>query len=369
MRKLILILVFCLLAINIFSQTTYFTDSYGNFDSGTGGAYSTKYYIIKPNVQGVFLIDFYLFNEDFCLGDYIYIYKGENDAGQLIGSYDFADYEYHLKISGQSSICIKFITNGSGNWSADYSINSLQNTNYIYTAITGSFDDGSGVSNYNNNVWNKYIIKPTNAVKVGLNFTKFNTEAGYDFVSVYDGDNDNATLLGKYDNSTPPPATITSSGGALCLIFETDGGGSFDGWAIDYSALNTIEFYYDASGNRYKRKVITYKTSNIKSAKFEPQAIMPKSTHPKEKFEENNGNQKITIYPNPTQGQLIVEIIGADLTQTSGMYIYNSTGALVAQKTLVLNSNNFDMSNLSNGVYILRIIIGNNVSEWKIIKE
>jgi hypothetical protein len=358
------------MAVSSFSQTTYYTDSYGGaIYSNEGGSSTTKYYIIKPSLQGVFSIEFSLYHEEYYPGDHIYIYKGENETGQLIGSYDFYDLEYSIKVSGQSSICIKFETNGSSYWYADYWTSSLQSSNYIYTALNGSFDDGSSTNNYLDNIWNKYVIKPANALKVGLNFTKFNTEAGFDFVSIYDGENDNAKLIGTYDNSNPPPTSITSSGGALCLIFESDGNINYDGWAVNYAALNTIEFYYDASGNRYLRKVITFKSNSFKSARIESQTKLTKTKPAREKFEDNRGGQKITIYPNPTQGQIKVEITGADLTQKTVYYIYNTSGKLIMQKAAIAGSDNIDLSNYANGIYILRIIIGDNLSEWKIVKE
>src|ERR1035437_1614017 len=113
-----------------------------------------------------------------------------------------------------------------------------QPVSYTYTDFSGTFDAGSGAAQYSNNFVGTYLIQPAGASTVTLSFTSFNTEAGYDFVYVYNGVDANAPLIGQYHNGNPPPATITSSGNSLFIRFTTDGSVTYDGWTVQYSGIS-----------------------------------------------------------------------------------------------------------------------------------
>ena len=78
----------------------------------------------------------------------------------------------------------------------------------------------------------------TNAVlqAVGLHFTSFNTESGYDKVRVYDGINTTAPLLHTF-SGTSRPSDVSSSGNTVFVSFVTDGGLTKDGFKIAYSTI------------------------------------------------------------------------------------------------------------------------------------
>ncbi len=54
-----------------------------------------------------------------------------------------------------------------------------------------------------------------------LGFQKFETEASYDHVKVYDGGNDGSTLIKDLSGSSAQ-ATITSTGNQLYVTFKSD---------------------------------------------------------------------------------------------------------------------------------------------------
>ncbi len=89
----------------------------------------------------------------------------------------------------------------------------------------------------------------------------------------------------------------------------------------------------------------------------------------KEVFQDNLGDKKILIYPNPTQGQLKVDIEGYQEEPNSGLYLYNLSGNLITSKSPANSSTVLDLSPYPVGSYILKIIIGDKKTEWKIIKE
>ena len=62
-------------------------------------------------------------------------------------------------------------------------------------------------------------------------FESFSTEAGYDYLRIYDGINTSATLLGTYNGTTGPgTVTATNAAGALTFNFTSDGSVTSAGW-------------------------------------------------------------------------------------------------------------------------------------------
>ncbi|KAB1160462.1 T9SS type A sorting domain-containing protein [Tenacibaculum aiptasiae] len=106
------------------------------------------------------------------------------------------------------------------------------------TENTGSFNDGSGSQNYGNGKNCTWLIKPANGGKVTLNFSSFNTESGYDFVTVYDGSSASATQLGKF-SGTSTPSAVTSTGNAMFVKFTSDGSVTAAGWAANYTSATS----------------------------------------------------------------------------------------------------------------------------------
>jgi len=114
---------------------------------------------------------------------------------------------------------------------------SCSGTNSL-TATTGTFTDGSGTANYDNNANCKWVIAPAGATQVSLNFTAFNTEANIDKVYVYDGTDDTFPLLATWWGNTLPPTITTSVGtGAMCVKFISDASTTSGGWSANYNAI------------------------------------------------------------------------------------------------------------------------------------
>jgi hypothetical protein len=121
----------------------------------------------------------------------------------------------------------------------------------------------------------------------------------------------------------------------------------------------TIYYGYDEAGNRTSRGTIALKSTA--GANDEENAG--------QEFSETSGAYIITIYPNPVQERLSVEIKGPSGEQDALIYLYSITGELITriETREVLTPVSF--AELARGPYILRIHCGSNVSEWKIIKE
>ncbi len=107
------------------------------------------------------------------------------------------------------------------------------NTNLFDAA--GSLADGSGMSKYAKNTDCTWRINPNGANTITLTFTEFDLEDGKDFLTVYDGADENAPVLLEATGNVLP-ASVTSSDGILFIRFTSDASGSAQGWAANYSS-------------------------------------------------------------------------------------------------------------------------------------
>jgi hypothetical protein len=105
----------------------------------------------------------------------------------------------------------------------------------VLTDVSRHFGDGSGGSYYWNDTHCNWLIQPVNATQIVLHFTQFKTEAGKDILSIYDGTEPSAPLIGSFSGHTLPPL-ITSAGGSLYLVFITDETNQDKGWEASYTA-------------------------------------------------------------------------------------------------------------------------------------
>jgi hypothetical protein len=125
-------------------------------------------------------------------------------------------------------------------------------------------------------------------------------------------------------------------------------------------AQTTYQFTYDNAGNRESRTVILLKSASISDTLQAKQAKKP--------LEDFIGDQEIKIYPNPTKGLLRVQIPSPDLGQVT-IHIFNLKGALLRKTRVTDENTEVNLSDQPSGMYVLRIAIGDQTSEWKIIKD
>ena len=130
-------------------------------------------------------------------------------------------------------------------------------------------------------------------------------------------------------------------------------------FALSGEAQTTYYFGYDAAGNRSTRSILLFKSANIEN----PDSLLNLKT-----YEDQIGNQKVKIYPNPTKGLLKVEIPVQEETSAT-ITILTLQGALVKKLQVSDLYTEIDLRSQPSGVYLLRISIGELISEWKIIKE
>jgi hypothetical protein len=123
-------------------------------------------------------------------------------------------------------------------------------------------------------------------------------------------------------------------------------------------AQNKRCFTYDENGNRTSR-IICFKNPLTKSD----------TSLKKHSLYDNLGKMKITLSPNPTKGQLIIEVINLPENAKGSITIADASGKILQELSSLKSTNTLDLSSQSSGMYFLRIRAGDEVSQWKVLKE
>ena len=124
------------------------------------------------------------------------------------------------------------------------------------------------------------------------------------------------------------------------------------------ACAQTIEYGYDACGNRILRQIVIQSGNKSLFAADSQESYS----------EEQLGTVQVRIYPNPTHGQLKVTLHG-DEELRGTIDVYDTQGRRVALVQSVEASNVVDISAQPHGIYILKLRVNEEDSTWKIIKK
>ena len=137
---------------------------------------------------------------------------------------------------------------------------------------------------------------------------------------------------------------------------------------IDYNeppmpSTSTIEFTYDAAGNRIGRQVIVIpQLKSAKQSNSDQELLAPIQT--------NCNELDIIIYPNPTRGNVSLKFEGHFDFESVQYRVFNAAGRVVANGNLDASGlNPLPISHLPAGVYILTLQYGNDTKTVKLIKQ
>ncbi|MEM7657438.1 MAG: CUB domain-containing protein, partial [Bacteroidota bacterium] len=123
------------------------------------------------------------------------------------------------------------------------------------TTPSGSLQDGSGPLLYANNSNCGWLIQPPNVSSIFLSFSYFDLEDENDYMTVYDGVDATAPVIGQYSGFGIPPV-LQANSGSMYIEFTTDGVGQSGGWEASYSTrLSRIPTYEYWFNDDYANKV------------------------------------------------------------------------------------------------------------------
>ena len=188
------------------------------------------------------------------------------------------------------------------------------NTTIMSNSCNGVlFDDGGSDGNYMNASDSYVLISPDNATSVGIKFTEFNVEQGitnceFDYLSLYDGSDATAAVLGQFcDNKLPDYSeTILSSGSSMFIHLHADGFENRKGFRLEWSCEKTI--------------------SGIDESSID----------------------EISLFPNPATNDLYYNF--SDLASFQTGVIYNSKGVRMSNIAIFEKEGVIDVSNFPSGV-------------------
>lgn len=150
----------------------------------------------------------------------------------------------------------------SSAWIGKEFIKTSATINMTTTTCTGRFTDtGEEIGGYRNNENYTFTIAPTGATSIKLTFDNFNTEAGFDFLRIYDGPTTASTLLGTYSGTTLPPV-INSSGGSLTIRFTSDNSTTKAGWSANWTCCDAKEINVTGNNNNILYNSVTPSATN-----------------------------------------------------------------------------------------------------------
>lgn len=83
----------------------------------------------------------------------------------------------------------------------------------------------------------------------------------------------------------------------------------------------------------------------------------------------NNNQSNIAVYPNPANNNIIIDLQGLLSIQNNIISIYNIQGQRILEQSFNKEKIEVDMSGLSKGIYILKLITSDKIEITKLVKE
>jgi YD repeat-containing protein len=123
-------------------------------------------------------------------------------------------------------------------------------------------------------------------------------------------------------------------------------------------ATAQVSFGYDAAGNRTSRTIRLTRNSLAAKAAATPEPAT-----------EALDGVLVKIYPNPTRGELEVDLAGLPETAGGTVGIYTMQGRLVLEQPVSHLRARLDIAAQPAGTYLMKIDAGGRNTTWKIIKE
>ncbi|KAM8810851.1 cubilin [Eudromia elegans] len=185
-----------------------------------------------------------------CYKDYVAVYDGSDTHAPLLGKFCGSELPPNIK-SSSNNLFLVFKTDFSGTargWKASFreTLGPQHGCGGYLTSSAYSF--GSPVSmngRYEKNLECVWIITAPENKLIHLTFASFALEGQsartcqYDYVKLYDGDNENVRLVGTYCGSMVP-APFLSTSNFLTVKFVTDNSVEREGFNVTYTTVDRL---------------------------------------------------------------------------------------------------------------------------------
>jgi hypothetical protein len=163
--------------------------------------------------------------------DFMTIYNGPSVASPVLGTYSGGTLPPgFVSTHPGGCITIRFTSNASvvsNGWALSISCGPPMPPAPAVSGVCGTtiYDPGGATGNYANNVFVTNTYCPTTPGEVvTLTFTQFATEQNFDFVTIFNGPDVTAAVMGTFSGTNLPGTFIsTHPSGCLTVRFSTDG--------------------------------------------------------------------------------------------------------------------------------------------------
>ena len=119
-----------------------------------------------------------------------------------------------------------------------------------------------------------------------------------------------------------------------------------------------IEITYDDAGNRITRKVLQMSMMSKGESQEDTTYYLDRMQ-----------TTEMKVYPNPTQGKILVDFMDAEEKSATIARIYDNKGQKLQECQGEENRMELDLSNYPAGVYNVELFVGEEHTTWRILKK
>lgn len=121
-----------------------------------------------------------------------------------------------------------------------------------------------------------------------------------------------------------------------------------------------VQFSYDHAGNRTSRAIVLPAAAQSRRA--------PMDSTQTEVFTDVFAEYQLHVYPNPTHGELKIELRGLPEGASYHLLIASSSGQVIISRNTTENPTVADLTECPAGIYIMRIQFKDYKKDFKIIR-
>lgn len=129
--------------------------------------------------------------------------------------------------------------------------------------------------------------------------------------------------------------------------------------------LVTVQFGYDACGNRVSR---TLEFSRSDESRSQGGDSSPENPQWQAMLSDVIAGTEATLFPNPTEGGFFL-LLSGDLPGNATASLCTIDGTILEERTTIGVTEEFDLSQRSAGIYLLRLSTEHETRVWKVIKR